>query len=91
MIVFLGFAMGQNLGIKEMGLALAIAVLVDAVVVRCLLVPATMTLLGSANWWAPRPLRRVHDRFGLHDGDATPALPRSASADEPDPVLQPTG
>jgi putative drug exporter of the RND superfamily len=48
LIVFLGFAAGQRLGIKEMGLALAIAVVVDATLVRCLLVPATMTLLGEA-------------------------------------------
>jgi RND superfamily putative drug exporter len=67
MIVFLGFALGQNLGIKEMGMALAIAVLVDATVVRCLLVPATMTLLGDANWWAPASLRRLHDRIGLRE------------------------
>ena len=72
MIVFLGFALGDNLGIKQMGLALAIAVLVDATLVRCLLVPATMTLLGKANWWAPAPLRRLHDRFGLRE--APPAV-----------------
>jgi RND superfamily putative drug exporter len=65
LIVFLGFAAGQNVGIKEMGLSLAIAVAVDATVVRCLLVPATMSLLGAANWWAPRVLRRLHDRFGI--------------------------
>jgi RND superfamily putative drug exporter len=53
LIVFLGFAAGQTLGIKEMGLALAIAVAVDATLVRCVLVLATMTLLGNANWWAP--------------------------------------
>jgi putative drug exporter of the RND superfamily len=68
MIVFLGFALGQNLGIKQMGLALAIAVAVDATLIRCVLVPATMTLLGNANWWAPAPLRRLHDRFGLSEG-----------------------
>jgi RND superfamily putative drug exporter len=67
LIVFLGFASGKSLGIKEMGLALAIAVLVDATVVRCLLVPATMTLLGDRNWWAPAPLRRLHDRYGLRE------------------------
>jgi putative drug exporter of the RND superfamily len=67
MIVFLGFALGQNLGIKQMGLALAIAVAVDATLVRCVLVPATMTLLGNANWWAPAPMRRLHDRIGLHE------------------------
>ena len=80
LIVFLGFAAGQNLGIKEMGLALAIAVAVDATVVRCLLVPATMTLLGNANWWAPPALRRFHQRFGLTESpsavpNAEPAIP----------------
>jgi putative drug exporter of the RND superfamily len=67
MIAFLGFAVGDNLGIKEMGLALAIAVAVDATVVRCLLVPATMTLLGDRNWWAPHWMRRIHLRLGLHE------------------------
>jgi len=73
MIVFLGFAAGQTLGIKEMGLALAIAVAVDATLVRCVLVPATMTLLGKANWWAPAPLRRLHRRIGLHEAPSAPA------------------
>jgi hypothetical protein len=45
------------------GLGLAI----DATLVRCILVPATMTLLGPANWWAPAPLRRLHQRLGLHE------------------------
>jgi RND superfamily putative drug exporter len=96
MIVFLGFALGQNLGIKEMGLALAIAVAVDAVVVRCLLVPATMTLLGAANWWAPGPLRRFHQRFGLReaadvDRRAEERSAASTSAEEPGvPRLQET-
>jgi RND superfamily putative drug exporter len=67
MIVFLGFAVGDNLGIKQMGLALAIAVAVDATLIRCVLVPAAMTLLGNANWWAPTPLRRLHDRIGLDE------------------------
>ena len=79
MIVFLGFALGQNLGIKQMGLALAVAVAVDATVVRCLLVPATMTLLGDKNWWAPGPLRRLHDRYGLHEAP-DPAGHRVAAA-----------
>jgi RND superfamily putative drug exporter len=67
MIVFMGFALGQNLGIKEMGLALSIAVVMDATVVRSLLVPATMTLLGERNWWAPSGLRRLHSRIGLQE------------------------
>ena len=66
-IVFCGFAAGRMLGIKEMGFALAVAVVVDATLVRCLLVPATMTLLGDLNWWAPGPLRRVHARFGMSE------------------------
>jgi RND superfamily putative drug exporter len=88
MIVFLGFALGQNLGIKQMGLALAVAVVVDATVVRCLLVPATMTLLGNRNWWAPQPLRRLHDRFGLHEAPADVALPDSRSAGLADDALE---
>jgi RND superfamily putative drug exporter len=80
-IVFLGFASGQTMSIKEFGLAMAIAVAVDATVVRCLLVPATMTLLGPANWWAPAPLRRLHQRLGLHEAPAHPAsLTAAASA-----------
>jgi RND superfamily putative drug exporter len=71
MIAFLGFALGENLGTKQMGVALAAAVLVDATLVRCLLVPATMTLLGKANWWAPGPLRRFHRRFGLREAPTT--------------------
>jgi RND superfamily putative drug exporter len=66
-VVFAGFAAGKLLGIKALGLAMSIAVLVDATLVRCLLVPATMTLLGRANWWAPEPLRRFHNRFGLRE------------------------
>jgi RND superfamily putative drug exporter len=72
-IVFLGFAAGKTLGIKEFGLAMAIAVAVDATLVRMILVPATMTLLGRANWWAPAPLRRLHQRLGLHEAPAHPA------------------
>jgi hypothetical protein len=66
-IVYLDFAAGETLGIKEMGLALAIAVAIDATLVRCLLVPATMTPLGNANWWTPEPLRRLYARFGLRE------------------------
>jgi RND superfamily putative drug exporter len=66
-VIFGDVADLRGLGIKEMGLALGFAVAVDASVVRSLLVPATMTLLGKANWWAPPILRRVHDRFGLRE------------------------
>jgi RND superfamily putative drug exporter len=50
--------------LKELGLGAAAAVLLDAFVVRALLVPSLMKLLGSANWWSPRPLRRLHERVG---------------------------
>jgi putative drug exporter of the RND superfamily len=66
-VVFAGFAAGEVLAIKQLGVGLAIAVIVDATIVRTLLVPATMKLLGERNWWAPAPLRRFHDRFGLHE------------------------
>jgi len=72
-VVFLGFTAGQTMGVKEFGLVLAIAVAVDATLVRMILVPATMTLLGPANWWAPAPLRRLHQRLGLHETPAHPA------------------
>lgn len=65
MIVVSGFAAGQLLIVKQTGVALVVAVLIDATLVRMLLVPATMTLLGDANWWAPAPLRRLHDRLGV--------------------------
>lgn len=48
------------------------AVLMDAMVVRSLLVPSVMKLTGAATWWAPRPLRRFHERFGLSEGEGSP-------------------
>lgn len=60
--------------IQQIGVATAVGVLVDAFVVRSLLVPALMGLLGKWNWWAPMWLRRVHDRVGLSEGTA-PATP----------------
>jgi RND superfamily putative drug exporter len=66
------FATSQVVFIKELGIGAALAVLIDASIVRALLVPSLMRLLGSANWWAPRPLRRLHDRIGLGEGVSTP-------------------
>ncbi len=64
-LVFIGFAFGDLLVIKEVGFGLAIAVLLDATLVRLLLVPATMSLLDKWNWWAPAPLRKLYERFSL--------------------------
>ncbi|MCK9927682.1 MMPL family transporter [Frankia sp. Mgl5] len=62
--------------IKLIGVAMIIAVLVDATIVRALLVPATMRLLGNTNWWAPAPLRRFYARHGLREGaDPPPSTP----------------
>lgn len=61
------FATSEIIFIKELGVGTAVAVLIDATIVRALLVPSLMALLGRANWWAPRPLQRVHARFGLHE------------------------
>jgi trehalose monomycolate/heme transporter len=60
---------------KMIGIGMLVALLVDATVVRALLVPATMKLLGSVNWWAPGPLRRLWERFGIREYDETPAPP----------------
>jgi uncharacterized membrane protein YdfJ with MMPL/SSD domain len=61
------FATSKLVFIKELGLGAALAVLIDASIIRALLVPSLMELLGSWNWWAPRPLRRLHDRIGLRE------------------------
>ncbi|MQA01368.1 MAG: alpha/beta fold hydrolase [Streptosporangiales bacterium] len=73
-VVCAGFVSADLVMIKQMGLAMCVAVAVDATFVRCLLVPATMSLLGQANWWAPRWLFRVHQRLGLHEHPATPTV-----------------
>jgi putative drug exporter of the RND superfamily len=79
-IVFAGFAAGELVLIKQLGLGMAVAVIVDATIVRTLLVPATMTLMGRWNWWAPAPVRRFHRRFGLHEAPAVAVSPCSRDA-----------
>ncbi|MFI0512330.1 MMPL family transporter [Streptomyces sp. WSLK1-5] len=70
-VVFGAFMTGGFSPILQIGLGLTLAVLIDATVVRMLLVPATMALLGRHAWWAPNPLRRVHARFGLRETSAS--------------------
>jgi uncharacterized membrane protein YdfJ with MMPL/SSD domain len=68
LVVVIGaFSLSGITFIKLIGVAMAIAIVVDATVVRALLVPASMRLLGRWNWWAPAPLRRLHDRIGLRE------------------------
>jgi uncharacterized membrane protein YdfJ with MMPL/SSD domain len=61
------FATSEVVFIKELGVGTALAVLIDAFLVRALLVPSLMALLGRWNWWAPRPLARLHARFGIRE------------------------
>jgi RND superfamily putative drug exporter len=61
------FATSKLVFIKELGVGAALAVLIDASIIRALLVPSLMELLGKWNWWAPKPLRRLHDRIGLRE------------------------
>jgi RND superfamily putative drug exporter len=74
--VFLAFGLASVVIIKAIGIALAIAVAIDATIVRILIVPAVMRLLGRANWWAPRPLAWLHQRIGA--GESVPASPAPA-------------
>jgi uncharacterized membrane protein YdfJ with MMPL/SSD domain len=69
------FVTSEIIFIKEWGLGVALAVLIDASIIRALLVPSLMEMLGKWNWWAPRPLRRLHDRFEL--GEPGPAPERA--------------
>ncbi|MEV7426922.1 MMPL family transporter [Streptomyces sp. NPDC091212] len=90
-IVFACFVTGSMGAIQQLGLGLATAVAIDATLVRCVLVPAVMTLLGPANWWAPAPLKRLHRHIGLHEtvlpATAPAAVPAAVPA--PAPVRQP--
>lgn len=63
--VFIGFTFGNMIAIKQIGVALAVTVVTDASLVRLLLVPATMTILGKWNWWAPKPLRWLYGKLGI--------------------------
>ena len=72
--VFLGFVLGDDPAIKMFGLGLATAIFIDATIVRMVLVPAAMTLLGDANWWTPRWLGRLLPAVDI-DGPASLSMP----------------
>ncbi|MGV9671816.1 MMPL family transporter [Gordonia sp. NPDC003504] len=69
-IVFAGIAVSEVSFMRMFGVGLTLAVLMDATIIRMLLVPAFMRLAGRYNWWAPRPLRALHDRIGLSEEGA---------------------
>ncbi|MFF4355922.1 MMPL family transporter [Streptomyces sp. NPDC001604] len=90
-VVMVAIGTSRVTNTKMLGLGIALAVLMDAMIVRSLLVPAVMRLTGRATWWAPGPLRRFHERFGLSEGEderpvrgaglhRTAAPPRSATS-----------
>jgi RND superfamily putative drug exporter len=82
-LVFASFALGPNAVIKQFGIGLAGAILIDAFVIRTVLVPALMHLFGSANWWLPGWLDRILPHLNIEG--AVPAA--AAPPPEPDPVL----
>ncbi|MFG2968353.1 MMPL family transporter [Streptomyces sp. NPDC048288] len=96
-VVMVAIGTSRVTNTKMLGLGIALAVLMDAMVVRSLLVPAIMRLTGKATWWAPAPLRRFHERFGLSEGEPdAPGLEApqrgagncATSHNAPEPALQ---
>jgi RND superfamily putative drug exporter len=82
-ITFFAFGTSGVSFIKMFGIGLGLAVLMDATIVRAFLVPAFMRLAGDANWWAPAPLRRFHDRFGLKESNTSDTPFSSTSPEAP--------
>ena len=73
--VFIAFGLAQVVIIKSIGIGLAVAIAIDATIVRILIVPAVMRILGRANWWAPSRLAFLHRRLGLSEVAVPPRLP----------------
>ena len=83
-VVFSAFALADSITIKSIGVGMAIAVALDATIVRVLLVPATMRLMGRWNWWAPGPLGRLANRLGFnHVEDEAPTVAPPAPSPTP--------
>ncbi|MGA8116952.1 MAG: MMPL family transporter [Actinocatenispora sp.] len=83
-VVLVSFGASHVAMLKMFGIGLALAVIVDATLVRGVLVPAFMRLIGDANWWSPKPLRALHRRFGLSESDEPGPTSRTepAAADD---------
>ncbi|MCF2536933.1 MMPL family transporter [Streptomyces sp. FB2] len=82
-VVMVAIGTSRVTNTKMLGLGIALAVLMDAMIVRSLLVPAVMRLTGRATWWAPGPLRRFHERFGVSESDGAPAGETGAGKQDP--------
>jgi uncharacterized membrane protein YdfJ with MMPL/SSD domain len=91
--VFAAFALADTITIKSIGVGMALAVALDATIIRVLLVPATMRLLGRWNWWAPGPLGRLAERFGFShvedEEDLAAASGSEASKEDSEPATAP--
>ena len=81
--VFGAFGLAEVLIIKALGIGMALAVAIDATLVRALVVPATMRLLGRVNWWAPRPLARLYRRLALGEAHAGGLAPVPVTTEAP--------
>ena len=80
-VVFLAFGVSPVFFMKQIALGMAVGVLIDATIVRAFVVPSLMRLFGEWNWWAPKPLRRLHWRIGISEGDpsASPGSVRTSA------------
>jgi putative drug exporter of the RND superfamily len=95
-VVFVAFATAEVAVVKVFGVGLTLAVLVDAFLIRTLLVPAFMKMAGRLNWWAPRSLRRFHLRYGIWETDPSSVLDlidradtvRAAEDEDPQPAVR---
>jgi uncharacterized membrane protein YdfJ with MMPL/SSD domain len=84
LVIVIGmFSLSSITFIKLLGVGMIVALVLDATLVRLLLVPATMRLLGDANWWAPAPLRRLYARYGIREDDGPAAGAVAEPAPEP--------
>lgn len=103
-VVMVAIGTSRITNTKMLGLGVALAILMDAMVIRTLLVPAVLSLTGRATWWAPGPLRRLHARFGISEGGSSgathdrepgkatpPTVPVAKAADPPphSPIADP--
>ncbi|MBP5893576.1 MMPL family transporter [Streptomyces scabiei] len=88
-VVMIAIGTSRVTNTKMLGLGIALAVLMDAMVIRSLLVPAVMRLTGRATWWAPAPLKKFHARFGLTETDDQPPTPTPAPEAKPEPKPEP--
>jgi trehalose monomycolate/heme transporter len=79
MVVIALFSASPITFIKLIGVAMLVALFVDATIVRSILVPATMRLLGKANWWSPRPLRGLYRRYGIREAEPVSPVPVPAT------------